>query len=857
MLEDARELVRSERARGRSTARVVVRICFDVLRSAPREWWQLRGDASDGSANGRPSGHTAWWGASIGHDARAALRQLARQPGFSSGLVLLLGVVIGSATAVSAVIGSYLLRPLPYPHADRLVVVQPVVPVSVREVGDLFEVPVTWDLDAFTLVGEESSELVYGSWISPGYFEAFGVSAARGRLFTADETGPGGSAVAVISHELWQRRWGADPEVLGRTVGAFTSDRPHDAELFTIVGVLPEGLWHYNRYTEFFTPLRADNSVYLGRLRADVPAAEAARILEQRGRRQMESVPEGFRVRLVPLQAGYTEPLRPLLSVGALAVVLMLGVAWANAAVLLLIRSQKRARDLWLRRALGAGRLRLARQTAIEALMLCATAAGLGALLSAVVLDKAGPALQASLGRTVPGGLSALRLDTYALGTLAALTALSIVIFTLAPLLGAALRTGERGAAMSLRGGAPGRARNRARGVLVTAEIALSMALLVSGILAVRSARHLAHLDLGFDAEGVHVSNLLLRARSYPEGADRVAFYDRVTAGAMEIPGVESAAVGVLAPFRWAYAPQPVEAEPGEATSPALTDAARLVIGPGWLQTMRIRVLSGRGFGAEDGAEVESVVVVVSEELARRLWPGADALGRRLRLPPGPGAPSGADLGPWHTVIGVVSEIRGSFEGSGTPAVYLPIAQAGTSTVTLVLRTRAGSPDPLPSLRAKVGAVDPTVALYASGWLSESVAAASRASRFLAALLGSFSTVAVALAVVGLYAVLAFAASQRRRDIAVRMALGARVRSVTGQFLADGLKLAIAGVLLGTAGAALLARQLVGQLHGVSVSEPGTYAAAASLVLLVATLAIWVPSQRAASVDPMDVLREE
>jgi predicted permease len=642
MVEDARELLRGDDQHAFSLLRVLLRLSKDLLRSLPREWLlvirerrseRAGQDAAPLSCPSQRAGHDVAslsrpseragqdaappWRLSeragphaappsrlseaLLQDLAAAARRLLRHPSFALGLILLLGIVLGAATAVSAVIGSYLLRPLPYPEADRIVAVRPGVPVSAAEAADLFEVAVTWDLDVFTLLGEESSELAYGAWVSEDYFELFGMRAARGRLFGADETGPGGSAVAVISHELWQRRWGGDPGVIGRTVRAFTSDRPEDAELFTVVGVLPSGTWHYNRYVEFLAPLRTENPVYVGRLGAGVPPEDAARALEARARPLMESVPEDFRVRLVPLQTEYTAELRPLLSVGAVVVALLLLIAWANAAVLLLIRSQTQERELWVRRALGASRRRLATQLALEALLLAGCAGAVGVIMAGLLLNRLGGALQASLGRPVPGGLEALSLNGYALAAATAATVFTALVFALTPWLGATLRArGNEGAARSARGATAGRGNTRVRDLLVTAELALSIVLLVSGILAVRSARHLAVQELGFDPDGVYVANVQLRARSYPESADRAAFYDRVATAVRDLPMVEAAAVSVLAPFRWGYTPQLAEAEGNAAPGPRV-EATRLVVGPEWFETMRIRVLSGIRDGEPSG----------------------------------------------------------------------------------------------------------------------------------------------------------------------------------------------------------------------------------------------------------------
>jgi predicted permease len=522
--------------------------------------------------------------------------------------------------------------------------------------------------------------------------------------------------------------------------------------------------------------------------------------------------------------------------------------------VLLLIRSQERERDVWVRRALGAGRLRVARLVSFEALALAAGAGVLGVALAASVLELAGGPIQVSLGRPVPGGPSALRLDGFAVGTAMVLTTLTAAAFTLLPLLGA-LRRWDAPAPVSARGATAGRTRTRLRVALVTAEIALSTTLLVAGALALRSARHLATVDLGFDPENVYVANLLFPARAYPDAGDRAELYARLAEEARDLPGVESVGVSALAPFRWTSAPRPVQAEEGAGAAVLPLSATRLVVGGGWLETMRVRLVSGRTLRDDSpGAEAEAVV---SEALARSLWKGTDPIGRRLRLLPESGADPGNEPAAWHTVVGVVADIRGTLEGSAPPVVYLPLSRFGSNSVTAVVRVREGAADPLPALRQVLGEIEPALATYDTGWLSDSISDAGRASRLLASFLGGFSAFAVGLSVVGLYAVLAFAAAQRRRDIAIRMSLGARGASVTRLFVAEGMKLAAVGVALGAVGAALLAARISEQLHGVSPMDGGSYAASAALLLLVAAAAVWIPSRRAARVDPMEVLREE
>lgn len=855
MLEDVSDLMHAERAAARSALRPLGRVAVDLARSVPSEWLNaLVGGARELRRDTSPAPRR--FGGAFAHDVRAAARSLRRRPGFTLGLVLLLGVGIGAGTAVFSVASAYVVRALPYPEPDRLVSVVGGATVLPEDAGDLFEIPVTWDLDAFTLVGEAGPELVYGAWVSRGYFEAFGMRAAQGRLFGLDESGVGGASVAVISHDLWQRRYGGDPAVIGRTLSLFSSDRPDDAEVFTIVGILPRDSWHFNRYTDFLAPLRSNNPVYLGRLRRGVTNETAARVLEERSRARAGAVPEGFRIEVMPLQTRYTESIRPMLGSAAGAVLLMLLVACGNAAALLLMRAKARDREFAIRRALGAGRGRLARQLLAEGLFLAGGACVAGIMLAAVGLRLFGGLIETHLGPSVPGGLDALRVDAVALAVTLVVTVLAGVAFGLAPLAGT-LRPalsgmlGDAGRASS-----PSRARRRGLNTLVAAGVALCLTLLVAATLSYRSVRHLATLDLGFEHEQVFTANLLLRAASYDDPADRVAFYDRLAAEVERIPGVEASGLSVLAPFRWGFQPRPLDVSADAASAEAsMGSAVGLVAGPGWFEAMRIPVTRGRAFDRNDGPGTERVAIV-SERLARRAWPDADPIGRRVQ-PHSEGPPGQPRAGEWHTVIGVVPDIRGSVDDDDIPALYVALAQAGPTTVTITTRMREGVAAPLPALRDAVRRLDPTLALYATDWLSAQIAAAARPSRFLASFLGGFSAFAMAVAVVGLYAVLSFAGSQQRRDLAIRMALGARRSQVLRRFLIEAMIIVGAGLLAGLVGARLLSQLIARQLHGVEPLDPIAYLAAASLLSVVAALAAWVPAHRAATADPMMVLRDD
>ncbi|MEZ4425180.1 MAG: ABC transporter permease [Gemmatimonadota bacterium] len=850
MEEDARRLLEDARRNGRSRLRVSFRLAADLAQALPREWAYVRSRSR--SMRGSTGTRAVLGG--VRQDARAALRALVRRPRLTAGIVLLLGVGLAACAAVTAVVSAYVLRPLPFPAPDRLVLVSPLLPLNESEVGDLFEAPASWDLDVFTLLDGDAPELVRGAWISPAYPEAFGLRTAAGRLFLPEETQGGGRSVALISHRLWQERYGGDPGVVGRTLTAFTSDRPEDSETFTVVGVLAADVWHYNRYTDFLAPLRTDRTIYGGRLRPDVPPAAAAAALEQRSLARFATVPDDFAVDVELLQDRYTRPLRPVLGVAVATVLLALLIVCGDAAALLLVRAAVREREFTIRRALGAGRGRLVRQLVFEGLALSGAAALLGLLLTHVLLGAGAPALEAHLGQAVPGGLDALRIDARTVAVLVTLTLGTGVFFGLAPLLGALRAQGASALGEGGRGSTRGRARRRPLELLVAGGVALSLTLVVPAGLALRAVEHLRDLELGFAPDRLYNGGVLLRAESYPTSEDRVQFFERLRSTLAALPDVEGVAVGTHLPFQTDFVDRFFESESGTDAASRSVMGELIVHDRHWFDVLGVPLRSGRGFRADDvdGAEP---VGVVSRSLAERLWPGQSAIGQRLRVRQTANADE--EPGPWVRVVGVSEDLLTSVGGSEGVGLHLPSSQ-NTSTWGLVaLRMRPGAPPPLAEMRRALRTLDPTVSLSETGWLHDLVDAASRPARFLAGLLGVFAAFAIAVALLGLYAVLSFAAAQRRRDVAIRMAVGAREQQVTRLFLRDGMILVATGLLVGCVGALALSAGIEGQLHGVGGTDPTVFGASLVLLLLVAGLAVWIPARRAARTDPMTVLREE
>jgi putative ABC transport system permease protein len=835
--------------------RIERRVRTEGLSGFAAAWWGTLRDLArplPGPVGGASSG-----GGSHGalEDLRFALRSLLREPRFSVLVVGVLGVGIALSTIAFAVLNAYVLRPLPFPEADRLVSVRGGDAISWTEVDDVFELAASWDLDVFTLLGDGPPQMAPGAWVTPAFLEMYGVRPALGRSFRPEEVGRDGAPVAMISHALWQGRFGGDPDVIGRGVSAFTSDRPDHAELFTIVGVLPADFWYLNEYTDVLAPIRSDRAVYTGRLRRVIPLERAETVLTEIATRRMEAVPPDFRVELVPLQELHVASVRPTLLVLQAAALLVLLIGCANAAVLLLVRSTRRERELGVRRALGASSGRLARQVVLEGVLVAGSATILGVALAAVALEVGRTTVEARLGRSVPGGAEALAIDANVLLAAAALASVVGLVFGAVPLLTSLRRNAAATLVEGRRGGTESRARQRARGVMVAAEVALSLALLTGAGLMVRSALNLQRRDLGFDSARVVHAQIGLREASYPDPADRVEAFTTIAERLRALPGVESVGLASSALFSTRFGPWATEGRVGDEVTSG--QAIRWTVDERYFDALGIDVVRGRGFSEDDGPG-SGRVAVVSETLARDLFGEADPVGRGVRVPPFvmAGQPR-PDPGPWLEIVGVVSDVARDVGGPAVGDVYAPLRQASPLWTSLLVRHRPGVASMLPEVERTVHAVDPDVPVASAFRLDEVVEEAMQPTRYVAGLLTGFSAFALLLAILGLYGVISYAARQRKRDVAIRMALGADGGSVTALFVRQGLLVVSVGIVAGTVGGFVLGRALESHLHGIEPGDPTTHALLAGLLAVTALIAVWLPARGAANADPMGVLREE
>jgi putative ABC transport system permease protein len=790
-------------------------------------------------------------------DLRYGARMLRKQRGFTLVAVFTLALGIGATTVIFSLVNGYLLRPLPFPNADRLMSVEPDenVPqgfnaVRWQDAEQVFEQSVAWDLDSFNLFGNAQPEAVDGAWVTPGFFAATGVRPALGRAFRIEEATQGGQPVAVISHSLWQRRFGSAPDIVGQTMTVSSTDRPEAAEVVTIIGVLPPDFWFFHRFTEVLVPLRGERMPSMGVLKLGVTPAQAEQHLTSLVGGQVK-LAGNWKMRLIPAREAHVSGIRPVLLALLLAVGMVLLIAYGNVVFLLLVRLAGREREFTIREALGASRLRLARQMLLEGLLLALLAGLLGVVIAQNGLALLSQVIETQLGRNVPGGARMLEIDlTVLLAALAASLVIAL-IFALVPLLTrpharltAALNDVGRGMTDSVR-------RRRVRNALIAVELGAALALLIGAGLLIRSALHLNRLELGFKAENVLKANLSLPLRQYSNGQKQQDFYEQLLERIGQLPGVQTASLNNSPPFRMTRG-LALEAEGRPApTNENAPRAVQQTVSSDYFQVMGIRLLRGRSFTNHD-QEGALPVIIVSETLAAKLWPGEDPLGKRLKPTR---MMSGQPV--WRTVVGVVNDVRKTLTEAHFPDAYIPLRQNPRPFMYLLVRT-AGEPlTLLPPLQRAVWELDPNLPVSEVETMDGVVAKAGARSRFLAALLAGFALFAVALAMLGVYGVISYATAQRRHEIAIRMALGAQRRDVIRLFMHQGTAVVLCGVVFGLGGSVLLTRVLAGQIHGIATVDPLTYVGLTLLLAATALPAIFIPARRAAGIDPMAALKSE
>ena len=812
-------------------------------------------------------------------DLTFAWRGLMKSPGFTAVAIWTLALGIGANSALFTVVNAVIMRPLPFPDADRLVRITsdfaainvPDVGLSAPELADyrdrsgLFEaVAGVWAIDA-NLTEVDEPERVEVLLATPSYFDMLGIHPQLGRLFEPQDNALGITEVVVISDTLWHRRFGASPAAIGRKLRI-------DNDWYTVVGVLPLDFKHPGRSvltdvdvwvpcnfsaTPFPMPPSRDGYFMTGalaRLRSGVSIAEAQQRLAAFGDRLRTNFPNeyparaGWTPRLIPLREDVVGTVRPglLMLFGAVGFVLL--IACANIANLLLARSSNRQREFAVRRALGSSRGRLVALLLTESLLLAVIGGMAGAAVTVWLLQALLALLPAGLPR-----LAEVSIDARVLAFNGALAVTTAIVFGTIP----AVQFSRTDVNDAMKEG--GRGSGVLRSALVVTEFALALVLLVGAALLMRSLWRLQHVELGFNSRNVVTARLWLPQPNDPtQGkyfthAARLALYEDVLRRARSLPGVAGAAAAISLPFDGtrSHSTITVEGQANDAASriPAVqTNAASAE----YFEVMGVQLLRGRTFSERDDQRA-APVVVVTDSMAKRYWPGEDPVGRRLHV----GGPQAKN--PWITVIGVVNDVRTErVEDQPRPTIYRPLKQeSNPGGVSIVLKASADPKALGMALTRQVRAADPDQPTYGIRPLDYLVSTAMASRRVVTQLLGGFAASALVLAAVGIYGVMAFTVGQRTREIGIRMALGAHPRSIVALVLRHALILAACGVVCGSVAAAVVSTLMANMLFQVEPMEPFTYAAIAVLLSLTAALAAWLAARKASAVDPIIVLRVE
>ena len=799
-------------------------------------------------------------------DVRYALRTSLKSPGFAFVALLTLALGIGANTAIFSVVNGVMLRPLPYRDADRLVVLwekmkqtdtldlAPDDFVEYRERMQSFEQFAASQNQGFTLTGGDEPLRLEGAEVSANLFTLLGVEPALGRGFLADEDKPGAERVVVLSHALWQRRFGGDPKVLNQTVTL-------NGESRTVVGVMPSTfqfpppLWRGNTTEanrELWVPLAVDempgrNShglLAIGRLKDGVSAeqarAEAETISRQRDEKTRASH-DGIGANLLLLHEQVVRRVRPALLILLGAVGFVLLIACANVASLLLIRAAARQKEIAIRAALGAGRLRIVRQLLIESLLLALPGGALGLLLA-----EWGNSFLIKLGANSIPRSDQVGLDGRVLLFTLGVSLATGVLFGLVPALKASspnLTDALKESGRSASGGT-----NRLRSALMVAEVALALVLLVGAGLLIKSFWQLQQVNPGFDVANLLLMETTLPATKYADETQQTAFYRHALEKLSAMPGIASVALVNNPPLSGRRGVDAFAIE-GRAEATGLSDtplADYRSISPAYFQAMGIRVLEGRAFTAADDSNAPSVAIV-NEATVRRYFSGENPVGKRIRI-----------KNQWREIVGVVGDIRQSgLDEEAATHMYLPYFQVPQGRMGWVMRTTAEPLSVVASVRSRIYEVDPDQPVYNLRTMERVLSESVSQRRLNMLLLGVFAATALLLALVGVYGLISNSVTQRTREIGIRMALGAQKGDVLRLIIKQGMMLTVTGIVVGLATALAVTRYLSSLLHEVNDKDPLTFATISLVVAIVALFACYLPARRATKVDPLIALRFE
>lgn len=813
------------------------------------------------------------------HDLRFALRMLRKTPGFTIAAVLTLGVGIGGNTAVFSAVNGVLLHPLPYPHSDRLVTIAHTtkggsIPANlpgstathvVYSAAKSFAAIAVYDTYKLTLTGADAPERLNSAHATESIFGVLGIVPQLGRAFSAEEDRPGAASVVLIGDALWRRRFGADRGILGRSVLL-------DGHPSTIIGVMPRGFAFPSEDVQLWMPMQLDvknlegfHTPEIALLRAGVTPEAAQRELATLLPRVSAIVdflsPETLRDAGIRPDVHYyandvvgASVRRTLWTLWA-TVVLVLLIACVNVASLLAVRAEARRREMSLRSALGAGRRHLVAQSVTESTVLVLLGAALGVAFAYAALG-----MVRRYGADLLPRIGEVQIDGVVLLVTALVAAGAAVIFGIAPLAGGASGVALFG--LADRGGTTDATRLRMRHLLVVAQVAMAAMLLVVCGLMVRTANNLTRVDIGFRPDGVLTFRIALPNVDYPNALDVAHFHEALLQRIRGLPGVIAAGATSDLPLNEGAAPGDVlRIDRRDAQSKSLPPAAEMrAATPGYFEAMGIPLRSGRSFD-DDDSERRSGAVIVTDAVVRMGMAGRDPLGIRVAH----GLAGVRDERPWSEVVGIVGDIHGSsLEEPPLGAVYYPmVTSPGVNMeflarrMSYAVRVRSAPESIFPAIHAIVHELDPGIPITDVRTLRSIVDAASSKTRFAMIALALAAAAGLLLGSIGLYGMLAFATSQRTREIGVRIALGAKPASMRVSVLRQGLELCVAGLALGLVAAIALRVAIAPLLYDVSATDPLTFVSVAAVLLLVGTVAAWIPASRAARLDPVRALRSD
>jgi putative ABC transport system permease protein len=808
----------------------------------------------------------------IVQDIRFGVRTLARKPGFTLVAVLTLALGIAATTALFSVVNSVLLQPLPYAQPERLVmlfeksfprnrernVVCPANFLAWVDESRSFERLAAVAPAPIHLTGVENPEELSGIRVSADYFPILGVAPTLGRVFTPEEDQRGHNRVVVLSHRLWQRRFGGDPSVIGETMelGGFAH---------TILGVMPADFrnvsiqFRFGSRADLWLPIafaaEARNwtgryLAVLGSLESDISLTNAQAEMDTIAARLAETHPDrnkGWGVNVVPLQEQTVENVRPALLVLLGAVALVLLIACVNVANLLLARATERRREVAIRTSLGAGRARIVRQLLIESILLAVLGGSLGLGLAYFGTE--------ALVQTLPDSArlprqDEVRVDVWVLAFACGISMLSGILFGLVPALAASktqltetLKEGGARAGAGLRG-------LRLKNVLVVSEIALALVLLTGSGLLIRSFVAMSRVDSGVNPENVLTARLMLPSSRYPETHQQINFFNELFERLQSVPGVRSAGGINWLPFsglRSATSFWPADRPEPPTDEKAVADIR--IVSPEYFSTLKIPLLKGRLFNEQDHSEAPNALIV-NQSMVERYFPNEDPMGKRLVY--SWGDPISGEI------VGVVGDVR--HEGlvnDPRQAIYLPNAQLEQSFLHLVVRTETDPNALVPTLSRELRALDPDLPLADLRTLDEILTSSVSSRRLQMNALGLFAAIATALAAIGIYGVISYTVSQRFHEMGIRMALGAKPTDVMSLVVKRGTLLTMVGASLGIVLALATTRLLSSLLFGVTTTDVTTFISTPLLLAGVALLACLIPAYRAMKADPVDALRHE